>query len=154
MCYPVIEDELLDESEPAQCDFSSNVDRLNLLREARVIIWDEMVSNHRALYEAAYNALEGFKGKILICMGDFRQITPVIKQAERQEVYASCISSSHLWYEFKVLRLTINMRLHAIGAHLNNLSEEELVHYQNKVVRRNDISNWRRRTRSCERRYD
>ena len=132
LCYPVIEDELLDESEPAQCDFSSNVDRLNLLREARVIIWDEMVSNHRALYEAAYNALEGFKGKILICMGDFRQIMPVIKQAERQEVYASCISSSHLWYEFKVLRLTINMRLHAISAQLHTLAEDELEHYHNQ----------------------
>ena len=132
LCYPVIEDELLDESEPAQCDFSSNEDRFNLLRATRVIIWDEMVSNHRELYEAAYLALDGFKGKILICMGDFRQIMPVIKQAARQEVYASCISSSHLWYEFKILRLTINMRLHAISAQLHTLAEDELEHYHNQ----------------------
>lgn len=131
-CYPVIEDELLDESEPAQCDFSSNEDRFNLLRKARVIIWDEMVSNHKCLYEAAYAALDGFKGKVLICMGDFRQIMPVIKQAERQEVFASCISSSRLWSEFKLLKLTINMRLHAISAQLHTLAEDERLHYQNQ----------------------
>ena len=133
-CYPVIEDELIDESEPAQCNFSLNEDRLNLLRAARVIIWDEMISNHRALYEAAYAALDGFNGKVLVCMGDFRQIMPVIKQAERQEVYASCISSSHLWYEFKVLKLTINMRLLAISRQLHYLTAQQVDHYEKQKL--------------------
>ena len=93
-----------------------------------------MISNHKSLYEATYKALDGFKDKVLLCMGDFRQIMPVIKQAERQEVYASCISSSFLWFEFAVRKLTINMRLHAIGAQLHNLNEEEVVHYKNQKL--------------------
>ena len=59
---------MIDESEPAQCDFGRNEDRFHLLRAASVIIWDEMISNHKSLYEAAYLALDGFKDKVLICM--------------------------------------------------------------------------------------
>jgi hypothetical protein len=125
LCYPVIDDEMLDESEPPQCDFSRNPERLELLRAASVIIWDEMISNNKALYEAAYRALEGFAGKVVICMGDFRQIMPVLKHAARPEVASSCISSSYLFHEFKILNLTINMRLQRIQAMFNTLQQEQ-----------------------------
>ena len=124
-CYPVVDDEMIDESEPAQCDFQRNEDRLNLLRASSVIIWDEMISNHKSLYEAAYRALDGFAGKVLICMGDFRQIMPVLKRAERQEIENSCISSSYLFYKFQILKLTINMRLQKLEQNFSTLTQEK-----------------------------
>ena len=124
-CYPVVDDEMIDESEPAQCDFQRNEDRLNLLRASSVIIWDEMISNHKSLYEAAYRALDGFAGKVLICMGDIRQIMPVLKRAERQEIENSCISSSYLFYKFQILKLTINMRLQKLEQNFSTLTQEE-----------------------------
>jgi hypothetical protein len=46
-CYPVIDDEDRDESEPAQCNFDKKPGRRNILDSARIIIWDEFFSNHR-----------------------------------------------------------------------------------------------------------
>jgi len=84
-----------------------------------------MISNHKSLYEAAYRELDGFAGKVLICMGDFRQIMPVLKRAERQEIENSCISSSYLFYEFQILKLTINMRLQKLEQNFSTLTQEE-----------------------------
>ena len=113
-CFPVIDEEDKDESEPAACDFEKHPEKLELLRAASVIVWDEMPSNHRELFEAAYRALDGFRGKIVLCMGDFRQIMPVLNHAVRGEVQAACISSSPWWSEFDIITLTINMRLESM----------------------------------------
>jgi hypothetical protein len=119
--FPVIEDEDRDESEPPECMFAKNRERLDLIMAATVIVWDEFVSNHKELYEAAHRATEGFRGKVLICMGDFRQILPVVKRAEAEEVIQACISSSYLWYEFKLLTLTKNMRLQKLHDELQQI---------------------------------
>jgi hypothetical protein len=74
----VVDDNEKDESEPAICQFPFSSDRKKLIEAARVIVWDEMIFNHKELYEAAYDAARGFTGKVLICMGDFRQILPAV----------------------------------------------------------------------------
>ena len=56
---------------------------------------------------------------------DFRRIMPVLKRAERQEIENSCISSSYLFYEFQILKLTINMRLQKLEQNFNTLTQEE-----------------------------
>ena len=48
---------------------------------------------------------------IFICAGDFRQILPVVKQGNREDVIAACISSSVHWQDFDIYHLTVNMRL-------------------------------------------
>ena len=113
-CYPVVEDDEKDESEPATCQFELNPERLELMNAATVVVWDEMPSNHKELFEAAYRALNQFRGKVVIAMGDFRQILPVVKNANRVEIFDACISSSYLWSKFEILSLTINMRLEAM----------------------------------------
>jgi hypothetical protein len=126
-CYPVIEDtEDMDPSEPAQCNFECNPERWELICAATVIVWDEMPSNHRQLFEAAHRATDGFKGKVVICMGDWRQIMPIVKSGSRIEIVDSCIKRSHLWSEFTVLTLTINMRLRKLFGELNtNMAPDE-----------------------------
>ena len=85
--------------------------RAELLKEARLLIWDEFLSNHRELYEAAYRATNGFDGMVVVCMGDFKQIMPVVKYANQQMQIDACITRSVYWPEFVVQTLTINMRL-------------------------------------------
>jgi hypothetical protein len=123
-CFPVFEEDEIDPSEPPQCNFHSNPERLELLCAAKVIIWDEMLCNHKQLYEAAYRETDCFKGKVLICMGDWRQIMPIVKHGVRQEVVQACIKSSYLWGEFTVLKLTINMRLRGLHADLMRRVDE------------------------------
>jgi hypothetical protein len=119
-CYPVIEEDEKDESEPAQCEFEKNEDRRELVTNASLIVWDEMICNHKELFEAAYRATNGFAGTVVVCMGDFRQIMPVLKHANRHEVRQSCITSSYLWYKFHVFSLSINMRLELMKVSLRH----------------------------------
>jgi len=44
-------------------------------------------------------------------MGDFRQIAPIIKNGDRHEIVNASIKTSHLWSQFTVVHLTINISL-------------------------------------------
>jgi hypothetical protein len=65
-CYPVVEEEDRDESEPPVCQLWKKAGRQELLTCVKLIIWDEFLSNHRELYEAAYRATNGFEGIVLV----------------------------------------------------------------------------------------
>ena len=110
-CFPVIEDQDKDESDPPKCNFDSKSGRKELLDASKVIVWDEFFSNHKELYESAYHSLQEFKGKVVICLGDIRQILPVVKYATISEQLNSCITTSPLWNKFQIMTLTTNMRL-------------------------------------------
>ena len=86
-------------------------ERFELLQHAQVIIWDEFPSNHKIIFEDVYSTMNAFVGKVVICMGDFRQIAPVITNGSRQEIVNASIKSSSLWTKFTILQLNINMRL-------------------------------------------
>ena len=44
-------------------------------------------------------------------MGDFRQIAPVITNGDRMDIVNASIITSYLWTKFKVVNLSINLRL-------------------------------------------
>jgi ATP-dependent DNA helicase PIF1 len=52
-----------------------------------------------------------FGNKILILGGDFRQLLTVIRKGTRADTVGASVKRSELWPYFKVLKLTINMRL-------------------------------------------
>jgi len=72
--FPVIEEEDKETNEPSLCNLISFPERAELLQNTRLIIWDEFPSNHREIFEAVFKSLNKFEGKIVICMGDFRQV--------------------------------------------------------------------------------
>jgi hypothetical protein len=92
-----------------------------------------MICNHKELFEAAFRATDGFKGTVVVCMGDFRQIMPVLKHANRHEVRQSCIASSYLWYKFAVFSLSINMRLELTKIKLRQ-RREIILHSQDPTL--------------------
>ncbi|XP_057775078.1 uncharacterized protein LOC130994059 [Salvia miltiorrhiza] len=52
-----------------------------------------------------------FGGLVVVLGGDFRQILPVVPNGSRHDIVHASISSSKLWNQCKVLKLTKNMRL-------------------------------------------
>ncbi|XP_076911701.1 uncharacterized protein LOC143569754 [Bidens hawaiensis] len=52
-----------------------------------------------------------FGGKVIVFGGDFRQILPVVPGGSRQQIVNSCLTSSYIWRNCKVLKLTKNLRL-------------------------------------------
>lgn len=118
--YPVEDDVDRDSEDRTRCKLE-NTERLMLLKETSVIVWDEFVSNHRDLYEAVQRELHSHcPNLIFICAGDFRQILPVIKNGSKEDIIGSCISSSTHWRYFSILHLTINMRLSSMPIQLHD----------------------------------
>ena len=118
--FPVVEEwEREDNTGPTECTLLYKHQRHMLVQDASLIIWDEFPSNHREVFEASSRCLDEFKGKVILCMGDWKQILPVIKaystnQDLKSDIINACICSSPVWSSFQQLELSVNMRLQAL----------------------------------------
>jgi ATP-dependent DNA helicase PIF1 len=94
-----------------------------LVKMAKLVLVDEATMLHRYLLEAMDRTFrdimdkedQPFGGKIVVLAGDFRQCLPVVQGASRAGTVNSCINQSHLWRQFQILTLTVNMRVRASG---------------------------------------
>ncbi|XP_010480980.1 PREDICTED: uncharacterized protein LOC104759795 [Camelina sativa] len=93
-------------------------DLADLIREAKLIIWDKGPMMNKLCYENLDRSLRDimkcdqiFGGKVVVLGGDFRQILPVITEGGRVATVLASINSSVLWNSCKVLKLTENLRL-------------------------------------------
>jgi len=116
--YPAIDEDDRDPENIPECKLH-NTQRLELIRNTRFFVWDEMPSNHREVFEAA---IKWVKSGVLFLIGDFRQILPIIERGDKHDIINACIVSSPHWRRFEVLHLTKNMRLLATG------EESQLLH--------------------------
>ena len=94
-----------------------NSKEANIIRSAKLIIWDEapMANKHSLMcINRLLKAIMGndvpFGGKIIILGGDFRQELPVVPHASRAAVVHNSIKISPLWPHFKAFKLTKNMQ--------------------------------------------
>ena len=117
--FPVIEDDEREVDSPIECNLSKSPNRLEYLRQVDVILWDEFPSCDREVFEAAHRALNRFEGKVIITMGDMRQIAPVVVNGDKLDVIFHSIPSSPLWEQFTIKTLSINMRLQQNQASAN-----------------------------------
>ena len=94
-----------------------------LVQMAKLLLVDEAPMLDRFLLEALDRSLRDlmgqpdkpFGGKIIVLAGDFRQCLPVVPGANRAATVDHCINQSWLWQHFRVLSLTVNMRVRASG---------------------------------------
>jgi hypothetical protein len=78
---------------------------------AKLFIWDEISSQHTRDFAAAYSAMRGFEGKILIVIGDFHQIAPVIPRGTKDQIIAASIYCSQYLQQFQKIFFRTNLRL-------------------------------------------
>ncbi|QRV79981.1 ATP-dependent DNA helicase PIF1 [Ceratobasidium sp. AG-Ba] len=101
------------------CSIDKQSDLAQLIRQTKLIIWDEVPMQHRFCAEAfnrtcqdiCSNPDQLFGGITVVFGGDFRQILPVIPHGEPEQIIAACLKRSPLWPQMYKLRLTENMRL-------------------------------------------
>ncbi|KAM0041315.1 putative DNA helicase transcription factor B3-Domain family [Helianthus debilis subsp. tardiflorus] len=111
-------------TEDSVCHIKPDSDTARLLRETKLIIWDEAPMVHKHAFEALDKTMNdifnmdtsigseiSFGGKVIVFGGDFRQILPVVPNGGRQEIVNASLCSSYLWSKCKLLRLTKNMGL-------------------------------------------
>ena len=112
----------LNTQEEPTCNIKKGTAKARILKEAKLIIWDEATMSHRRAFEALDRTLQDIRGDprlfggitLLMC-GDFRQTLPVVARGTRADEVKACIKSSHLWSKVQRLCLHTNMRLHIHG---------------------------------------
>ncbi|XP_074108440.1 ATP-dependent DNA helicase pif1-like [Cotesia typhae] len=108
----------LNHSDNPICNISKQSDMAHVLRETKIIVWDECTMAHKKGVEALnqtlqdireYNRLMG--GLTILLAGDFRQTLPVVPRGTRADEIKACLKSLILWPNIKVLSLKVNMRV-------------------------------------------
>jgi hypothetical protein len=117
--------------EKSTCSIKKNSLEAELIRQADLLIYDEVAMQHRYCQEAVDHTLRDirekdnlFGGMTVVFGGDFQQILPVILKGSRPEIVGACIQRSYIWNELKVLHLKVNMRLR------DNAEEREFAQWQ------------------------
>ena len=83
-----------------------------LIQKARLVLWDEAPMSNKEQVESlnkTFQDLMGnkdlFGGKVVVLAGDFRQLTTVIPKGNRSQIVDASLKRSHLWNNFKVMKL-------------------------------------------------
>ena len=108
-----------DQESTLQISAQSNL--AELIHMTKLMMIDEAIMLDSLLLEAMDRTLRDlmrspdkpFGGKIILLAGDFRQCLPVVPGASRAETVKHSINQSALWSNFKVMKLTKNMRVKA-----------------------------------------
>ena len=104
------------------CNISMDSTLAQEIRDASLIVWDEIVMCMRYCIEAVDRTLRAimknltvpFGGKCILFSGDFRQILPVVPKGSRGMIVHLCFKSSPLYPHTRKLHLKQNMRLNAL----------------------------------------
>ena len=93
----------IDVQENITCCINSESDIADLIRAARVIIWDAAPMMHCHVFEAVDRTLKDicgcdrpFGGKVVVLGGDFRQCLPVIPKGTKTQIVEASLSRSPL----------------------------------------------------------
>ena len=102
---------------------SAQTSRAEVLRRARVILWDEAPMAPKAALEAVDRLLrdlmdlpdDPFGGKVLVMGGDFRQVLPVMPHTTREDMISHSIKNHYLWKDGRVEIFSLAENMRATG---------------------------------------
>lgn len=104
--------------ETPTCNLSRNSAMAEVLKESKLIVWDECTMAHKKSLEALDRTMQDlrnnqtlFGGAMILLAGDFRQTLPVIPRSTPADELNACLKSSVIWKHVKTLKLNINMRV-------------------------------------------
>ncbi|KAH9575467.1 hypothetical protein CY35_01G112800 [Sphagnum magellanicum] len=99
------------------CYIRKQDDLAALIRQTKLILWDEAPMTNKLAFEAVDRTLrdltdrnEPFGGIVFVMSGDFRQVLPVIPRGSHANIVSASIKNSYLWESVEVFRLSENMR--------------------------------------------
>ncbi|XP_021991125.1 ATP-dependent DNA helicase pif1-like [Helianthus annuus] len=126
---------LINVNEDSICFIEPHSELGGLIKETKMIIWDEAPMTHKHCFEALDRTMrdivrsnnsslqsKAFGGKIVLFGGDFRQILLIIPKGTRSMIVNSSLNFSYIWQDCQLLKLTKNMRL-KVGTKASNLQE-------------------------------
>ena len=91
-------------SDNSMCSFTKNSGTAELLKQASLIVWDEVAMTKRQAVETLDRSLQDitgcplpFGGKVVVFCGDFRQVLPVVTRGTRAQITDATLLRSYLW---------------------------------------------------------
>ena len=119
--------------EGATSSIKAQSPRAELLRQARLIVWDEAPMAPREALECVDMLLRDllqndmpFGGKVLVLGGDFRQVLPVMPHVAREDVVGHSIKAHTLWK-------TGHVTVHSLATNMRACGDVEWREYLLKV---------------------
>jgi PIF1-like helicase/Helitron helicase-like domain at N-terminus len=104
------------------CNISKNSGLAEVLKQCKLIVWDECTMSHKQHVETVDRTLRDFRdnnsvmgGTLLLLSGDFRQTLPVVPRGTPADEIKASLKKSYLWGHVRTLSLTTNMRVHLQG---------------------------------------
>ena len=100
----------------SMCNFTKQSGTAELLRQASLIIWDEVAMTKRQAVETLDRSLQDimesslpFGGKVMVFGGDFRQVLPLVTCGVRAQIIEATLQRSYLWENIRKIRLSSNI---------------------------------------------
>ncbi|XP_043473610.1 uncharacterized protein LOC122505828 [Leptopilina heterotoma] len=114
-------------NEDSTCNVSGMSKHAELLRSAKIIIWDEITMAPKYALQAMESMLRDitkcnkpFGGKVILLSGDFRQTLPIVPHGSRTHIVEVCVKNSKLWHHFETRCLHVNVRLDKTQVEFSN----------------------------------
>ncbi|XP_019265712.1 PREDICTED: uncharacterized protein LOC109243256 [Nicotiana attenuata] len=96
--------------EKFSCNISKQSSLACLIRDAKLIVWDEVSMAKKNMIEALDSLLKDlmdtnmlFGGKVIIFGGDFRQTLPVVRSGKKEDFIRESILNSEIWNHLEKL---------------------------------------------------
>ena len=109
-------------SEQPICNISKGSGQAQVLKQCKLIVWDECTMAHKRALEALDRTLQDIRGNrrimggaVVLLAGDFRQTLPIIPWSMPADELNACLKSSALWRHVRKMNLKTNMRVHLRG---------------------------------------
>ncbi|XP_070035691.1 ATP-dependent DNA helicase PIF1-like [Nicotiana tomentosiformis] len=100
-----------------RCNISKQSSLACLIRDAELIVWDEVSMAKKNMIEALDALLRDimdvdtmFGGKVVVFGDDFRQTLPVVRNGKKEDFIYESLLYSEIWNKFEKLCLSENMR--------------------------------------------
>ncbi|KAG5630680.1 hypothetical protein H5410_002397 [Solanum commersonii] len=110
----------LQADEIAMTNMSKQGGRAKLIRQEKLIIWDEAPMAKRHIIETVDRSFRDimdsdipFGGKVMVFGGDFHQVLPVVPKSTCAEMVNTSLVRSYLWPLMEKIQLSTNMRARA-----------------------------------------
>lgn len=107
----------IDVSLGVKCKISFQSGDAYLIRNSKIIIWDEAPMANKSSIQAVNKLLQDlcenkslFGGKLVVFGGDFRQVLPVVRGGSRAQQIGASLVSSTIWKQLTKMTLSTNMR--------------------------------------------
>ena len=122
------------QDETPMCKITKQSSRGKLLRQTKLIVWDECTMSHKKHVEALDRSLQDLRsnsklmgGITVVLAGDFRQTLPVITRGTKADELKASLKSSYLWDHIQTLALKTNMRAIINGDESASLFSKQLL---------------------------